>query len=72
MYLFHHNALLFHPKKHCHKHLDVVWKSSFINTLINRKNLARTSGKPGKTQTLNFYLMQDALHFVDGPGYGYA
>lgn len=49
-----------------------VGKSSFINTLINRRNLARTSGKPGKTQTLNFYLIEDALHFVDVPGYGYA
>lgn len=49
-----------------------VGKSSFINTLINRKSLARTSGKPGKTQTLNFYLIEDALHFVDVPGYGYA
>ena len=42
-----------------------VGKSSFINTLIDRKNLARTSGKPGKTQTLNFYLIENALHFVD-------
>ncbi len=41
-----------------------VGKSSFINTLINRKGLARTSGKPGKTQTLNFYLIEDALLFV--------
>ncbi len=49
-----------------------VGKSSFINTLINRKNLARTSSKPGKTQTLNFYLIENALHFVDVPGYGYA
>jgi ribosome biogenesis GTP-binding protein YsxC/EngB len=49
-----------------------VGKSSFINTLINRKNLARTSSKPGKTQTLNFYLIEEALHFVDVPGYGYA
>ncbi|MDH6363194.1 GTP-binding protein [Enterococcus sp. PF1-24] len=49
-----------------------VGKSSFINTLINRKNLARTSGKPGKTQTLNFYLIENQLHFVDVPGYGYA
>lgn len=49
-----------------------VGKSSFINTLIDRKNLARTSGKPGKTQTLNFYLIEDSLHFVDVPGYGYA
>ncbi|MEY8445297.1 ribosome biogenesis GTP-binding protein YihA/YsxC [Enterococcus ratti] len=49
-----------------------VGKSSFINTLIDRKNLARTSGKPGKTQTLNFYLIENVLHFVDVPGYGYA
>lgn len=49
-----------------------VGKSSFINTLIDRKSLARTSGKPGKTQTLNFYLIEEALHFVDVPGYGYA
>ena len=49
-----------------------VGKSSFINKMINRKNLARTSSKPGKTQTLNFYLINDALHFVDVPGYGYA
>ncbi len=49
-----------------------VGKSSFINTLIDRKNLARISGKPGKTQTLNFYLIENALHFVDVPGYGYA
>lgn len=49
-----------------------VGKSSFINTLIDRKNLARTSGKPGKTQTLNFYLIENCLHFVDVPGYGYA
>ncbi|WP_326717594.1 ribosome biogenesis GTP-binding protein YihA/YsxC [Vagococcus jeotgali] len=49
-----------------------VGKSSFINTLIDRKGLARTSGKPGKTQTLNFYLIEEDLHFVDVPGYGYA
>lgn len=49
-----------------------VGKSSFINTLLNRKNLARTSSKPGKTQTLNFYLVEDQFHFVDVPGYGYA
>ena len=49
-----------------------VGKSSFINTLIERKNLARTSSKPGKTQTLNFYLIENTLHFVDVPGYGYA
>ena len=49
-----------------------VGKSSFINTLINRKNLARTSSKPGKTQTLNFYLIENTVHCVDVPGYGYA
>jgi len=49
-----------------------VGKSSFINKLINRKNLARTSSKPGKTQTLNFYKINDAFYFVDVPGYGYA
>ncbi len=49
-----------------------VGKSSFINTLINRKNFARTSAKPGKTQTLNFYLINDFFYFVDAPGYGYA
>ena len=47
-------------------------KSSFINTLLNRKNLARTSGKPGKTQLLNFFNIDDKLRFVDVPGYGYA
>lgn len=40
--------------------------------MINRKNLARTSSKPGKTQTLNFYIINDMLHFVDVPGYGFA
>ena len=49
-----------------------VGKSSFINTIINRKNLARTSSKPGKTQTLNFYLINKEFCFVDVPGYGYA
>ena len=49
-----------------------VGKSSLINTLINRKNLARTSGSPGKTQTLNFYGINDTFNFVDLPGYGYA
>ncbi|MBO0996333.1 YihA family ribosome biogenesis GTP-binding protein [Bacillus sp. SD075] len=49
-----------------------VGKSSFINKMINRKNLARTSSKPGKTQTLNFYIINESLHFVDVPGYGYA
>ncbi|MFZ4450571.1 ribosome biogenesis GTP-binding protein YihA/YsxC [Salibacterium aidingense] len=49
-----------------------VGKSSFINTLVTRKNLARTSGKPGKTQTLNFYNIEERFVFVDVPGYGYA
>lgn len=49
-----------------------VGKSSFINSLLNRKNLAHISGKPGKTQTLNFYLINEAFYFVDVPGYGYA
>ena len=49
-----------------------VGKSSFINTMLNRKNLARTSGKPGKTQLLNFFNIDDKLRFVDVPGYGYA
>lgn len=49
-----------------------VGKSSFINTLLNRKNLARTSGKPGKTQLLNFFNVDDKLRLVDVPGYGYA
>ena len=49
-----------------------VGKSSFINTIINRKNLARTSSKPGKTTTLNFYLVNNSFYIVDVPGYGYA
>ena len=49
-----------------------VGKSSFINALANRKKLAYTSSKPGKTQTLNFYLMNNSFMFVDAPGYGYA
>ncbi len=49
-----------------------VGKSSFINKLINRKNLARTSSKPGKTQTLNFYIINEMMYFVDVPGYGFA
>jgi GTP-binding protein len=49
-----------------------VGKSSFINKMLNRKSLARTSSKPGKTQTLNFYLINEEFHFVDVPGYGYA
>jgi len=49
-----------------------VGKSSFINTLVNRKGIARTSSKPGKTQTLNFYLINNLCYLVDVPGYGYA
>lgn len=49
-----------------------VGKSSFINRMVNRKSLARTSQKPGKTQTLNYYLINDAFYFVDVPGYGFA
>ncbi|MBO5987765.1 MAG: YihA family ribosome biogenesis GTP-binding protein [Lachnospiraceae bacterium] len=49
-----------------------VGKSSLINALMNRKNLARTSSQPGKTQTINFYNINNALYFVDLPGYGYA
>lgn len=49
-----------------------VGKSSLINVLMNRKSLARTSAQPGKTQTINFYNINDALYFVDLPGYGYA
>lgn len=49
-----------------------VGKSSFINTIINRKNFARTSSTPGKTQTINFYLVNDEFYLVDAPGYGYA
>jgi GTP-binding protein len=49
-----------------------VGKSSFINSMINRVNLARTSGKPGKTRTINFYIINNSFRFVDLPGYGYA
>lgn len=49
-----------------------VGKSSLINALMNRKSLARTSSQPGKTQTINFYNINDTLYFVDLPGYGYA
>ena len=49
-----------------------VGKSSFINSIIQRKNYARTSSKPGKTQTLNFYLINNSFYLVDVPGYGYA
>ncbi|MDD3392369.1 MAG: ribosome biogenesis GTP-binding protein YihA/YsxC [Bacilli bacterium] len=49
-----------------------VGKSSFINSIINRKNYARTSSNPGKTQTINFYLVNENFYLVDAPGYGYA
>lgn len=49
-----------------------VGKSSFVNTMINRKNLARTSNVPGKTRQINFYNMDDKFYFVDLPGYSYS
>jgi len=49
-----------------------VGKSSFINTIVQRKNIAHTSSTPGKTQTLNFYIVNDKFYIVDAPGYGYA
>ena len=49
-----------------------VGKSSFINTMLNRKKLARTSSEPGKTRQLNFYNVDDQFYFVDLPGYGYS
>ena len=49
-----------------------VGKSSFVNTILNRKNLARISSKPGKTVTINFYNVEDTFYLVDVPGYGYA
>lgn len=49
-----------------------VGKSSFLNTLVNRKNLARISSKPGKTSTINFFNVEDTFYLVDVPGYGYA
>ncbi|MBP3901738.1 MAG: ribosome biogenesis GTP-binding protein YsxC, partial [Blautia sp.] len=49
-----------------------VGKSSLINGLVNRKSLARTSSQPGKTQTINFYNINDSIYLVDLPGYGYA
>lgn len=49
-----------------------VGKSSLINAMMNRKSLARTSSQPGKTQTINFYNINDAMYLVDLPGYGYA
>lgn len=49
-----------------------VGKSSFINSILSRKNLAYTSSRPGKTQTLNFYGVNDSFYLIDVPGYGYA
>lgn len=49
-----------------------VGKSSFINSILSRKNLAYTSARPGKTQTLNFYGVNDSFYLIDVPGYGYA
>ncbi len=49
-----------------------VGKSSLINRLVNRTNLVKTSSKPGKTQSLNYFLVDDSLYFVDLPGYGFA
>ena len=49
-----------------------VGKSSFINTMVNRKKLARTSSEPGKTRQINFYSMDNKFYFVDLPGYGYS
>lgn len=49
-----------------------VGKSSFVNTMINRKKLARTSSEPGKTRQINFYNIDDVFYFVDLPGYGYS
>ena len=65
-----------YPEGHLPEFLIVgrsnVGKSSFVNTIINRKNYARTSSKPGKTQTLNFYNINKDFYLVDVPGYGYA
>ena len=68
------------PKQYPNNHLPEivlvgksnVGKSSFINTMINRKKLARTSSEPGKTRQINFYNMDNTFYFVDLPGYGYS
>mgnify|MGYP003757325059 CR=1 FL=1 len=73
-------AIAVHPKQYPMDQLPEiafagrsnVGKSSFINSMINRTNLARTSSKPGKTRTINFYIINDSFRFVDLPGYGYA
>ena len=65
-----------YPKNNLHEIVLVgksnVGKSSFINTMINRKKLARTSSEPGKTRQINFYNIDDSFYFVDLPGYGYS
>lgn len=65
-----------YPEDNKHEFLLVgrsnVGKSSFINTIIERKNYARTSSNPGKTQTINFYQVNEEFYLVDAPGYGYA
>lgn len=65
-----------YPKNHLPEIVLVgksnVGKSSFINTMINRKKLARTSSEPGKTRQINFYNMDEKFYFVDLPGYGYS
>ena len=65
-----------YPKNHLPEIVLVgksnVGKSSFINTMINRKKLARTSSEPGKTRQINFYNIDDIFYFVDLPGYGYS
>ncbi len=64
------------PENYCRSLLlqgkSNVGKSSLINGLLNRRALARTSSQPGKTQTINFYNVNEELYFVDLPGYGYA
>ena len=68
------------PKQYPNTHLPEivlvgksnVGKSSFVNTMINRKKLARTSSEPGKTRQINFYNIDDIFYFVDLPGYGYS
>ncbi len=65
-----------YPKNHKPEFLLIgrsnVGKSSFINTITNRKNIARISSSPGKTQTINFYYVNEEFYLVDAPGYGYA
>ncbi|MGN1297749.1 MAG: ribosome biogenesis GTP-binding protein YihA/YsxC [Clostridia bacterium] len=65
-----------YPKNHLPEIVLVgksnVGKSSFVNTMINRKKLARTSSEPGKTRQINFYNIDDTFYFVDLPGYGYS